>query len=69
MTDRQHDDKQAADSPAREGGTPGNGGPSTNRGQVPDGLEGSIMEPASERKKSDNAGDRAAGNERRSDEL
>ena len=44
-------------------------GPSTNREQVPDGLEGSIMEPGSERSHADNAGDRPAGNERRTDEL
>lgn len=60
MTEReqQPDDRKSAD-----------GGPSTNREQVPDGLEGSIMEPESEQQKPDNAGKRPAGNERRSDEL
>jgi len=58
-------------------------GPSTNREAVPDGLEGSIMEPEHEREKRegklrekphgdplrrDETGDRAEGNERRSDE-
>ena len=44
-------------------------GPSTNREQVPDGLEGSIMERGEERSNDDNAGDRPAGNERRIDDL
>jgi len=43
-------------------------GPSTNREQVPGGLEGSIMEPPSERSDSDNAGDKPAGNGRRTDD-
>lgn len=43
-------------------------GPSTNREQVPGGLEGSIMEPSPERSDADNAGDKPAGDERRTDE-
>lgn len=63
-------------------------GPSTNRDSVPDGLEGSIMEPESSRDQQQQrpgrgdprekphgdplrdveTGDRAEGNERRSDE-
>lgn len=52
-----------------DGAKSAEGGPSTNREQVPDGLEGSIMEPESEQEKPDNAGTRPAGSERRSDEL
>ncbi len=72
MMDRKRNEESnegSSDDSARDAATPGNGGPSTNRGQVPDGLEGSIMEPPSERKKSDNAGDRPAGDQRRTDEL
>ncbi|MES2521180.1 MAG: hypothetical protein V4617_00685 [Gemmatimonadota bacterium] len=45
-----------------------NPGPSTNRDPVPDGLEGSIMEPGKGQGQTQKGPDRAEGNERRSDE-
>lgn len=66
MTDETTRDRQ---SPLEKQGAPlPPNGPSTNRGQVPGGLEGSIMEPPSERSEADNAGDKPAGDERRSDD-
>ena len=67
MSDETTRDGQTADR-RKSAPLPANG-PSTNREQVPGGLEGSIMEPATEKADSDNAGRRPAGSERRSDEL